>query len=158
MEGRRHLPAGAKKREAGPWQGGAGARRCRAVQSGDADVVDRGAGSTACSSGGILLPLTVLLLLLLAVLFLLLVVLLLLGPFSSALSVLVAGDGGRNELGALRFAAAAGFCRSSARVWRARLGPDAEGSDGMRAQRQGHAAASVGHGAGACACGGQKRG
>jgi hypothetical protein len=57
------------------------------VQSGDADVFDRGTGSTACSSSDVLLPLAVLHLLL-AVLFLLLVVL---GPFSSALSILVAG-------------------------------------------------------------------
>ena len=85
MEGWRHLPAGAKKRESGLWRGGAGARRCRAVQSGDADVVDRGASSMACSSGGVLLPFAVLLLLL-VVLLLLLAVLLLLGPFSSLCS------------------------------------------------------------------------
>ena len=49
-------------------------------QSRNADVVDQGAGSTACSSGGVLLPLAVLLVLLLVVLFFLLAVLLLLGP------------------------------------------------------------------------------
>ena len=53
-------------------------RRSSAEQSRDADVIDRGAGSTACSSGGVLLPL--------AVLLLLLAVLLLLGPFSSLCS------------------------------------------------------------------------
>jgi len=126
------------------------------VQSGDADVIDWGAGSMACSSGGVHLPLTMLLLL--TVLFLLLIVLLLLGPFSSAFSFLVAGGGRRKDLGALGFAAAAGFYKSSARVWRARRGPNTEGSDGMRARRQGYTAASVGHGVGACARGGQKRG
>jgi len=141
-----HLPVGLWMTGLERWRGAAVERRSSAEQSRDADVVDRGAGSTAAfprrrqrtSCGASFYspscPGARLLLLLPS------------SPLLCSLSALFCrcGGGGREELGALGLAAATGFYRGSARVrgrieaqtprvrWDVRCGVDTRQHHGAR--------------------------